>query len=149
MVSALASRDTPPERAAQAAQADEVGQVGMRAQLLLVAIGARVGILAAEILHVAQPVAHHALRLADAEVGADAPVEEADLVLAVGVGGQAAQHDEAAAVGDFAGDVGQGAGKRRQGKCLRSISSSARPAARTAFKQPSMSASWAGVSVIE
>ena len=73
----------------------------MEIQLLPVAVGACVGVLVAEVHHVAQAVTEHALRDPDAHVGADAPEDDADLVFGPSPDGKAAQEDEAPPVLDL------------------------------------------------
>jgi hypothetical protein len=77
----------------------------VRRQLLLVAVGARQRVLAAEILDVAKPVAKHALRQPAPEMGADPPKDHADLVFRVILDRQAADDDKAAPVLDLPADL--------------------------------------------
>src|SRR5271154_2889847 len=67
-------------RVAQTGQPDQIARIGMRRQLLLVAVGARQRVLAAEILDVTEPVAEYALRQPAPEMGAEAPEDHAELV---------------------------------------------------------------------
>jgi hypothetical protein len=83
-VRALVSRDTPPDFSSRrTSQLDEVGRVGVRRQLLLVAVSPRQWILTAEILDVAEPVAKGALGQPAPEMRADPPKDHADLVFRV------------------------------------------------------------------
>src|ERR1700751_5903984 len=76
----------------------------MRRQFLLVAIGARSRVLAAEILDVPEPVAHDALRQAAPEMRADAPKSHRGIVFRVILGGKPPQEHEAAPVLDLPAD---------------------------------------------
>ena len=73
-------------------------------QFLLVAVGARPGVLSAEILDVPQPVPHDALRQAASEMRADAPENQAEFVFRVILDRQPAQQHEAAPVLDLPED---------------------------------------------
>ena len=78
---ALVSRDTPPDAALhRQASPDQIARIGVRRQLLLVAVGARERVLAAEILDVTEPVAEDALRQPPSQMSAEAPKDHADLV---------------------------------------------------------------------
>jgi len=77
----------------------------VRRQLLLVAVGARQRVLAAEILDVAKPVAEDALRQPAPEMRTDSPEDHADLVFRVVLDRQAAQHNKAAPTRDLAPDL--------------------------------------------
>ncbi len=74
-------------------------------ELLLVAVGARQRVLAAEILDVAEPVAEDALRQPASEMRTDPPEDHADLVLGVVFDGQAANHHETAPILDLVPDL--------------------------------------------
>jgi hypothetical protein len=104
-VRALVSRDTPPDFASRRSEPDEIAGIGVRRQLLLVAVGARQRVLAAEIFDVAEPVAEDALRQPAPEICADPPEDHADLVFRVVLDRQAADHHEAASILDLAPDL--------------------------------------------
>jgi hypothetical protein len=74
-------------------------------ELLLVAVGARQRVLAAEVLDVAQSVAEDALRQPAPEMRADPPEDHADLVLRVVLDRQAANHHEAVPIPDLVPDL--------------------------------------------
>jgi hypothetical protein len=90
----------------------------VRRQLLLVAVGARQRVLAAEILDVAEPVAEHALRQPAPEMGTDTPEDHADLVFRVILDGLAAKHHKAAPVLDLVPDLVDDWPQRRHFKML-------------------------------
>src|SRR6202022_5131351 len=92
-------------RVTQTRQPNEVAGIGVRRELLLVAVGARQRVLAAEILDVAEPVAEDALRQPAPEMRADPPEDHADLVFRVVLDRQAADHHEAASILDLAPDL--------------------------------------------
>ncbi len=83
-------------RVAQAQETNQVARIRVRRQFLLVAVGARPRVLAAEILDVSEPVAHDALRQAASEMRADAPENHAEIVFRVILDRQPAQQHEAA-----------------------------------------------------
>jgi hypothetical protein len=103
---------------AQAGQADEIGEVGVRRQLLLVSVGTRQRVLAAEILDMTEPVAEHALRDAASQMRADPPKDHADLVLRVILDRQAPQYDKASAVLDLMTDFVDDRPQRRNPEML-------------------------------
>jgi autonomous glycyl radical cofactor GrcA len=67
----------------------------------LVAAHVDVAVAPAVVVDMAEQIALRILRHRDAEVGADAPEDQPDLLVAVVGGVQAAQHDEASAGADF------------------------------------------------
>src|SRR5438046_8603619 len=74
-------------------------------QLLLVAVGARQRVLAAEILHVTEPIAEDALRQPVPEMRADPPEDYAELVFRVVFDRKPAKHHEAAPVRNLVPDL--------------------------------------------
>ena len=82
-------------------------QVGVEHELLPVAVGAGVGVGVGHVDHVAEPVAHDALRHSDAPVRADAPQHLRDLARVVLIDREAAHHDHAAAVHDLVLEAGE------------------------------------------
>src|SRR6202007_515401 len=98
---------------AHAEQQHEIGAVGVVAQMLVAAIAARRRGAEpdAEIAHLAEQLAVLALRHRDAEMGADAPDDEARLFLGIVPGRQAAQEDEASPFLELARDARKAAGK--------------------------------------
>ena len=105
--------EAPGFRPGETEHGDDLREVGVEIQLLPVAIRAGIGIVGTEVHHVAEPIAQHALRDAHAHVGADPPVDDADLVDGESVDGESAQVHEAAAMlnlvepaGDVPGDLG-------------------------------------------
>jgi hypothetical protein len=111
---ALVSRDTPPLCASRAEEPDEVGRVGVRRQLLLVAVGPRERVLAAEILDMAEPVSEHALRQPVPEMRADPPEDHAEIVFRVRLDRQPADDDKTAPLLDLTADLVDDRAQRRQ-----------------------------------
>ena len=78
----------------------------MGREFLLVAIGAGERVLATEILYVAEPVAHDALRQPAPEMRPDPPEDHPDLIVGVILDRQATYHDKPASVLDLMVDLG-------------------------------------------
>ncbi len=87
----------------------------MQAQVLLVAISTGVGVIVRMIHHMAQPVPHNRLRNANAHVGSNAPVDQAEIFFAVPVQRETSNKDKATAIlnvikelGEIVSDFGNG-----------------------------------------
>ena len=67
----------------QAEQGDDFGKIGVQAEILFVAIGPCIGVILGVVHHMAQSVAHHRLRNTNTHVGADAPINQAEVFFVV------------------------------------------------------------------